>query len=117
MKKKIKNKKVVKKVSKKSKASPKKKSPSPLKKKTPSPRKIGKKNSLKKAPCLEQLGKYEWIVGKGCHELIKRSPSPKKQSPKKKSPKKKISVIPLLVRSSTNQSHQLRAVSCQTIES
>jgi len=60
------------------------------KKKSPSPRRIGKKNSLRKGPCQEQPDKYEWIVGKGCHELIKRSPSPKKQSPspKKQSPKK-----------------------------
>jgi hypothetical protein len=48
-----------------------------------SPRKIGKKNSLRKSPCQEQPEKYKWIVGKGCHELIKRSPSP---SPKVKNP-------------------------------
>ena len=77
----------------KEKPSPKKKSPSPLKKKlstpnkkkTPSPKKVGKKNSLKKAPCQEQPNKYKWIVGKGCHE---KSPSHKKQSPKKESHKK-----------------------------
>ena len=38
---------------------------------------IGKKNSLRKSPCQEQPEKYKWIVGKGCHKLIKRSPSPK----------------------------------------
>ena len=52
------------------------------KSRTPSPprdkkEKIGKKNSLRKSPCQEQPEKYKWIVGKGCHELIKRSPSPK----------------------------------------
>jgi penicillin-insensitive murein endopeptidase len=52
------------------------------------PKKVGKKNSLKKALCQEQPEKYEWIVGKGCHEKVKKNQSPKKQSPKKQSPKK-----------------------------
>ncbi len=69
-----------------SKKSPKKKkSPSPKKQ---SPKKVGKKNSLRKDPCQEQPGKYEWIVGKGCYEIVKRSPSgkakDKKQSPLQK---------------------------------
>ena len=83
----------------KSSSPPKTQSPPLQKKKTPSPRKVGKKNSLKKAPCQAQPDKYEWIVGKGCHEVIKRSSksssppktpqkSPKTKSPKTKSPQK-----------------------------
>jgi hypothetical protein len=76
----------------KERSSDKKASPSPKNKKTHSPRKVGKKNSLRKAPCQEQPGKYEWIVGKGCHEIVKRSPK-KASSPLGKAKDKKQSPL------------------------
>jgi hypothetical protein len=76
----------------KERSSDKKASPSPKNKKTHSPRKVGKKNSLRKAPCQEQPGKYEWIVGKGCHEIVKRSPK-KASSPLGKAKDKKQSPV------------------------